>query len=263
MHTCIHHSIFPNETELPGPKPSGIRAALEQRTERDGFHFLDRWQQSFVLMRLRYHWRELPQVSFLSRQMFCHDKHVTVAKNVLSRQNICHNKYLSRQKKFTLRVCRDKTRLFSRQTRVFCDKRFICRNKNILSRFVAASILLSRQTCVCRDKNYTYGRGPQPTQRPHAYRTMKLAPSPTCNCGLENQTAKHYILQRCPLPQAAQTKCMTDSSPAINIQLYMRQQRGTEKDCYIHLADWTFSVATICSRQQDKKKLMCGQQQSS
>ena len=25
-----------------------------------------------------YHWRELPQVSFLSRQMFCHDKHVFV-----------------------------------------------------------------------------------------------------------------------------------------------------------------------------------------
>ena len=33
---------------------------------------------------------------------------------------------------------------------------------------------------------------------------MKLAPSPTCNCGLEDQTAEH-ILQRCPLPQTART----------------------------------------------------------
>ena len=33
---------------------------------------------------------------------------------------------------------------------------------------------------------------------------MKLAPSPNCNCGLEDQTAEH-ILQRCPLLQTART----------------------------------------------------------
>ena len=77
-----------------------------------------------------YHWRELPQVSFLSRQMFCHDKHVFVARKnvfcriksmlaamkVLSRQNFCRDKYSSWQ----ARVCRAKC-------------------------FVATSILLSRQ----------------------------------------------------------------------------------------------------------------------
>ena len=150
----------------------------------------------------------------------------------------------------------------------------ICRDQIY---FVATNIILSRQkfcrgkhtfvttnTCLSPQKLYVWqGTTANATPTPHAYRKMKLAPSPACNCGLENQTAKHYILQRCPLLQAAQTKCMTDSSPAINIQLYMRQQRGTEKDSYIHLADWTFSVATICSRQQDKKKLTCRQQQSS
>ena len=36
----------------------------------------------------------------------------------------------------------------------------------------------------------------------HMFRKMKLAPSPTCNCGLEDQTAEH-TLQRCPLLQTA------------------------------------------------------------
>ena len=38
----------------------------------------------------------------------------------------------------------------------------------------------------------------------HMFRKMKLAPSPTCNCGLEDQTAEK-ILQRCPLLQTART----------------------------------------------------------
>ena len=36
----------------------------------------------------------------------------------------------------------------------------------------------------------------------HIFRKMKLAPSPACNFGLEDQTAEH-ILQRCPLLQTA------------------------------------------------------------
>ena len=48
-----------------------------------------------------YRWRELPQVRFLSRQMFGRDKHVFVAKNMcLSRQKTClprQNMCLSRQ----------------------------------------------------------------------------------------------------------------------------------------------------------------------
>ena len=38
----------------------------------------------------------------------------------------------------------------------------------------------------------------------HMFKKMKLAASPTCNCGLEDQTAEH-ILQRCPLLRTART----------------------------------------------------------
>ena len=38
----------------------------------------------------------------------------------------------------------------------------------------------------------------------HMFRKMKLAPSSTCNCGLEDQTAEH-MLQRCPLLLTART----------------------------------------------------------
>ena len=38
----------------------------------------------------------------------------------------------------------------------------------------------------------------------HMFKKMKLAPSPICKCGLEDQTAEH-ILQRCPLLQTART----------------------------------------------------------
>ena len=56
-----------------------------------------------------YHWRELPQVSFLSRHTFCRDKHVFVTTNMclsrqsvsfvttkvcLSRQNFCRDKVM-------------------------------------------------------------------------------------------------------------------------------------------------------------------------
>ena len=41
-----------------------------------------------------YHWRELPQVSFLSRQKFCRDKIMFVATNICRDKNIfCHNKH--------------------------------------------------------------------------------------------------------------------------------------------------------------------------
>ena len=38
----------------------------------------------------------------------------------------------------------------------------------------------------------------------HMFKKMKLAASPTCNCGLEDQKAEH-ILQRCPRRQQEQT----------------------------------------------------------
>ena len=41
-----------------------------------------------------YHWQELPQVSFLSQQKFCGDKHIFC-------QNICHDKHLN--------ICHDRS----------------------------------------------------------------------------------------------------------------------------------------------------------
>ena len=47
----------------------------------------------------------------------------------------------------------------------------------------------------------------------HMFRKMKLAPSPTCDCSLEDQTAE-YILQRCLLLQKArQNVSVANSSP--------------------------------------------------
>ena len=45
--------VVSKTTMLPSKKKKTlIRAALRQRTERDDFHFLDRWQQ-VVVMKLR------------------------------------------------------------------------------------------------------------------------------------------------------------------------------------------------------------------
>ena len=83
-----------------------------------------KWSLSAVY---HYHWQELPQVSFSSRQKFCRNKHVFIApKHVF---------------------CRDKsmlvaTKLLSRQT-------YFCHNS-----FVLTSLFLSQQTCVCRDKRH-------------------------------------------------------------------------------------------------------------
>ena len=126
----------------------------------------------------RYHWRELPQISFLLRQKFSRDKYVFVATKYvfcccffvfLSRQKYaCRDKtfvatkfYLSQQ----IRVCRDKhtfscekRRVLSLQTRV---KKIvatnICRNKHV---FVATTVL-SRQAYFCRDKGRVLSRQKQ------------------------------------------------------------------------------------------------------
>ena len=111
---------------------------------------------------LVYHWRELPQVPFLSWQtrvlsrqntsfvatkhVFCRDKSMLAATKVLSRQKFCRGKHparilLLRQKTSSKDVIQ--RRLLSRQTRVCCDKRRrlsreMCRDKS----FVATKMIL-------------------------------------------------------------------------------------------------------------------------
>ena len=119
-----------------------------------------------------YHWGELPQVPFLSRQKFCRDKHVFVAT-----KHVCvPRKYLSRQAYFCRdkkRVCRDKsklvvTKLLSRQKyiciRTHTQKDVFCRDKLV---FVAN---FCRNTCLSRQKVYLWQIQPM-TFPPTCYRS--------------------------------------------------------------------------------------------
>ena len=105
---------------------------------------------------LPYHWRELPQVSFLSRQTFCRDKHTFVTtRHVLSRQTrVCRNKNdtcgSSRQwydKSMLVALC-DKhvlvaTNVFRGKHTFVATKDVFCHEKGV---FVVTK-LLSRQKC--------------------------------------------------------------------------------------------------------------------
>ena len=83
-------------------------------------------------------------------------------------------------------------------------------------------------------------------------RKTKLAQSPACNCGLEDQTAEHNNTAEMPACAYSKTKCVANSSPATHQT--PRQEGGTEEDGhgYSHLADWTLSVAAI-----EKKTVLC------
>ena len=52
----------------------------------------------------------------------------------------------------------------------------------------------------------------------HMFETMKLAPSPICNCSLDDQTAEH-IPQRCLLLQTARTT-VWPTAVQLHIKLY-------------------------------------------
>ena len=73
----------------------------------------------------------------------------------------------------------------------------------------------------------------------HMFSEMKLAPSPICNCGLEDQTAEQHTAE-IPASADSETKCVAKSSPATHQTL--RQQGGTGEGSDLHLADWTLSV---------------------
>ena len=114
-----------------------------------------------------YHWGELPQVPFLSRQKFCRDKHVFVA----TKHVFVPTKYLSRQAYFCRdkkRVCRDKSKLVV--TKLLSRQNYVCRDKSIFAYAPPQKkedVLYCRDkhvfvaTRVCRDKKYTYDRSHQ------------------------------------------------------------------------------------------------------
>ena len=87
---------------------------------------------------VRYYWRDLPQVSFLSRPRFCHEKKLFVA-----------SKYFCRVKIFvTTNICRDKHNFVA--TKAWLSRQNFCRN----IMFVATKGL-SRQAYFFRDKRHT------------------------------------------------------------------------------------------------------------
>ena len=94
-----------------------------------------------VGMHVKYHWPELPQVSFLSR----HNTPSVTAKVYLLRQT--HNTSLSWQKY----ACRDKTFVVTNTCLswwIFDLTKIFCRDKHA---FVAAKVF-SRQAYLCHDK---------------------------------------------------------------------------------------------------------------
>ena len=89
-----------------------------------------------------YHWRELSQVSFLSRQNVCHDRGFVSTTMCLSRQNTSL---------FATKVCLSSKQKFCLDKHTFVGtKDVFCRDKNV---FVATKVCLSRQN-LCHDKRF-------------------------------------------------------------------------------------------------------------
>ena len=138
------------------------------------------------------HWRELPQVSFLSRQKFCHDKHIFCQNSCLSWQTCvcCDKTHLLSWRKCVVMTkllwrqtyfCGDKhnfvaTKHLSWQTHKYLSWQKFCHNKNIVvtNNFVTTKVLSQQayyyhhkrcfaatNTCLlqqnfCHNKNGTY-----------------------------------------------------------------------------------------------------------
>ena len=79
----------------------------------------------------------------------------------------------------------------------------------------------------------------------HMHRKLKLAPSPTCPCGREEQTVEH-VLQRCPLYEATRE----DVWP-VSTSLTTKLWRAGEDDV-IHLPSGLDRVN--CERQEEEEE---------
>ena len=106
-------------------------------------HFFSSGERCRKTSRGVYHWRELPKVSFLSRQR---QNTSFVATKVclphLSRQNRLLRQNITRVCRDNYILCLSRHLHFVATNMIFCDKSF-----------VVASILLSRQKYACRDKS--------------------------------------------------------------------------------------------------------------
>ena len=80
----------------------------------------------------------------------------------------------------------------------------------------------------------------------HMHRKLKLAPSPTCPCGREEQTVEH-VLQRCPLYEATREDVWPVST---SLTTKLRLQAGAGEDNVIHLPSDLDRVD--CERQEEE-----------
>ena len=87
------------------------------------------------------------------------------------------------------------------------------------------------------------------------FKKMKPAPLPTSNMQLEDQTAEH-ILQRCPLLQTTR-QTVWPTAVQLHTHQTLQQQGETGEDGHIHLADWTFSVAAMETKENRKGQEEC------
>ena len=82
----------------------------------------------------------------------------------------------------------------------------------------------------------------------HMHRKLKLAPSPTCPCGREEQTVEH-VLQRCPLYEATREDVWPVST---SLTTKLRLQAGAGEDDVIHLPSGLDRVD--CERQEEEEE---------
>ena len=88
-----------------------------------------------------YHWRELPQVSFLSRQKFWRDKHMFDA----TKHVFCHDKSMFFRDKYIFVATKHFSKVLSRQAYFCRDTRRVLPQQTRVCRFVAAKWYLWRQ----------------------------------------------------------------------------------------------------------------------
>ena len=94
-----------------------------------------------------YHWRELPQVLFF------------VATNKCLSQRTCACRDKTRLSSWQKYACRDKTYFCRDKTSICCDKiMFVATDTPFVRSMLVSTEVLSRQTCICRDKYFVATR---------------------------------------------------------------------------------------------------------
>ena len=124
------------------PSKTGQQRTCQSKQSENGSYDLARTcsaRRRCAKGQVNYHWRELPQVSFLSRQAFCCDKHVflvTKYVKIMLHTFVATNTCLSGQT-----FCRDKYNFVA--TNVLSRQAYFCHDKKKKTCFVVTNTCLS------------------------------------------------------------------------------------------------------------------------